>query len=596
MGELLPHGRTLPREAWERRHRAILGMLWAHALALALLVGALGRDRPLTAALLAVPVPLFALLGGARRLGARGRAVAVSLGLLTASALLVHVTGGMIEAHFHFFLVVGVVTFYEDWLPLGVASAFVLVHHGVLGTLAPAAVYMHGGNPWVWAVVHGLAIAGAAAIGVVGWRMNESVRRGMRAAEQQSHRAFAEAPIGMVLLDARGPRAGAIVATNRAFERMLGRSGAELTASGWEGVTHPDDQASTQAFVDALAAGTVDEARLEKRYVHADGHEVWTRVSCALIRDEHGQPLHWISQVEDVTDRRRAEADLACLSAVTEALALAVDLEDAMPRVLELLADRLGWWSASFARLGEDGRAVAPTWRLVADGPPTGEAGTLAAVPVRDGRVLAVLEFTAPPPRAATAAAERALLAQVTRLLALFLDRLRRVELLAGVERVAATDPLTGLANRRAWDQELPRELARARREGRPVSVALLDLDRFKAYNDEHGHPAGDALLRRCANAWRAQLRGSDLLARYGGEEFGVVLPDCGLDAAHDVLDALRAVMPDAQTCSVGLVCSDGTDDVQELVARADRALYAAKRVGRDRIVVGVRRALSPAP
>jgi diguanylate cyclase (GGDEF)-like protein len=150
------------------------------------------------------------------------------------------------------------------------------------------------------------------------------------------------------------------------------------------------------------------------------------------------------------------------------------------------------------------------------------------------------------------------------------------------VGRLARTDALTGVANRRAWDDELPRELARAARSGEPLCVALLDLDHFKAYNDRHGHQAGDRLLKAAATAWQGRLRKTDLLARYGGEEFAVLLPDCGLANGMEIAERLRTAQPEG-TCSLGVAAWDGQEEATALVARADRALYAAKKAGRDR-------------
>jgi diguanylate cyclase (GGDEF)-like protein len=138
------------------------------------------------------------------------------------------------------------------------------------------------------------------------------------------------------------------------------------------------------------------------------------------------------------------------------------------------------------------------------------------------------------------------------------------------------------VANRRAWDDELPMELARAARSGQPLCVALLDLDHFKAYNDQHGHQAGDRLLKAAAAAWQGRLRKTDLLARYGGEEFAVLLPDCGPAAAIEIAERLRTAQPEG-TCSIGVAAWDGQEEATGLVARADRALYAAKKAGRDR-------------
>ena len=162
---------------------------------------------------------------------------------------------------------------------------------------------------------------------------------------------------------------------------------------------------------------------------------------------------------------------------------------------------------------------------------------------------------------------------------------LERSDLLARLEEVARTDDLTGLLNRRGWEEKLPRQLAQSRRNGDPLCVAMLDLDFFKNYNDQSGHQAGDRHLKQSAAAWVRELRHSDILARYGGEEFSVALPGCRLENARDIVERLREVMPGDQTVSAGLVCWNGRETAEELVGRADAALYEAKRMGRDRLV-----------
>jgi diguanylate cyclase (GGDEF)-like protein len=166
---------------------------------------------------------------------------------------------------------------------------------------------------------------------------------------------------------------------------------------------------------------------------------------------------------------------------------------------------------------------------------------------------------------------------------------IERADLLARLEAIARTDDLTGLANRRAWDELLPTELARSRRDDSPLCVAMVDLDRFKAYNDEHGHQAGDRLLKAAAGAWRGQLRATDVLARYGGEEFSLVLPHCELEDALVLLARLRKETPAEQTVSVGLAMWDGEESPEALVARADEALYEAKNGGRNQVIVATR-------
>jgi diguanylate cyclase (GGDEF)-like protein len=143
-------------------------------------------------------------------------------------------------------------------------------------------------------------------------------------------------------------------------------------------------------------------------------------------------------------------------------------------------------------------------------------------------------------------------------------------------------DPLTGLLNRRAWDMALTSSLRKRRR---PMYVALIDLDHFKAFNDRHGHPAGDALLRRAAVAWRGALRTADVLARYGGEEFAILLAGCDTESALEIIDRVRRATGDDQSVSIGIAIWDGVESAESLVDRADKALYQAKHEGRNRVV-----------
>jgi diguanylate cyclase (GGDEF)-like protein len=158
-------------------------------------------------------------------------------------------------------------------------------------------------------------------------------------------------------------------------------------------------------------------------------------------------------------------------------------------------------------------------------------------------------------------------------------------ERLERLERLASTDDLTGLPNRRRWEEELPRELGRSLRYDEPVCVAMLDLDHFKEYNDAYGHQVGDRLLKDVAAAWREVLRPYDLLARWGGEEFGLILAGSDLEEGIGVIERLRRATPDGISCSAGIAEWDRNEYPKRLVGRADEALYEAKRSGRDQTI-----------
>ena len=164
----------------------------------------------------------------------------------------------------------------------------------------------------------------------------------------------------------------------------------------------------------------------------------------------------------------------------------------------------------------------------------------------------------------------------------------------AQLAALAHNDALTGIPNRRAWDLDLAREMARAQRSGVSLHVALLDVDHFKRFNDTNGHQAGDLLLKTAAATWKAQLRDGDMLARYGGEEFAALLTGCSTDEAVAILDRVRAATPLGETVSIGVVRWDGRQTPEMLIHDADSALYQAKHAGRNRVVATPEVAVRP--
>jgi diguanylate cyclase (GGDEF)-like protein len=158
---------------------------------------------------------------------------------------------------------------------------------------------------------------------------------------------------------------------------------------------------------------------------------------------------------------------------------------------------------------------------------------------------------------------------------------------------LARSDYLTGAPNRRTWDQELARACALSQQRGSTLAVAMLDLDHFKVFNDTHGHPAGDVLLREAVTAWTLALPAGAILARYGGEEFAVMVPDADAHELATILHRLLVVTPGRQTFSAGVAIWDEQSEPASAVAAADVALYAAKRAGRNRILVNVQNSLA---
>jgi diguanylate cyclase (GGDEF)-like protein/PAS domain S-box-containing protein len=298
---------------WQSRHHVILALVWVHVAGLPVFLfcrgfGAWGSIEPV------LPIVIAGLLGGRPELDRRVRSVAVVFGLLTASAVLVYGWHGQIEAHFHYFVMIGVLAFYEDWLPFGLAIAYVAIEHGVLGALAPSAVYNHGGSPWEWAAVHAAFVLGASAVAVIGWRINESTRAGLRAAsrrardESQRFRVSFESGIsGMCILGTDGR----YLQVNRALCEMLGYSEQELLRSSPAALTHPEDrEREVEAVLAAMADGS-DVYATEKRYLHRNGSEVWAQIGLRVVRNEAGEVDYFLLQVNDITERKRFEEELS---------------------------------------------------------------------------------------------------------------------------------------------------------------------------------------------------------------------------------------------------------------------------------------------
>jgi diguanylate cyclase (GGDEF)-like protein len=217
------------------------------------------------------------------------------------------------------------------------------------------------------------------------------------------------------------------------------------------------------------------------------------------------------------------------------------------------------------------------------------DAGDLIVVPLSaEGRALGALVVE----HKGGTRRQRRLVATLERSATYTALALRNAWLLEQVQRLAATDGLTKIANRRTFEATLERELARATRNAEHVSLVLVDIDHFKQLNDAHGHQAGDEVLRNVALALSCECRDFDTAARYGGDEFAVILPGCGPEEAQDIAERLRRSVSTAPsvapiTASAGVATYPGhAGDADTLVRAADEALYASKHAGRNQTTV----------
>ena len=372
-------------------------------------------------------------------------------------------------------------------------------------------------------------------------------------------------------------------------------------------------QAQREPLLNHYRAALRGEMRSFEYRSPTTGREYWVRV--VPLGDAKGRVTRALSVALDVSERRRQEtpdatrpAELDAVTDATRALARSVDPTAARTAVCEGASKVAGAPVTALFEPAPSGTTLIAKASVGAEItgcelPLAGEGGAALAFAraeevfvggagaeseadrdfLRRANARAVLWHPVVRDRAAIgvlAIAWREEVAGVSLRISTMID------LLGQLEHLARTDGLTGLPNRRHWEQQLPRELARAWRDGRRLCVAMLDLDYFKDYNDRRGHQAGDKLLREAAVAWRVALRPYDILARYGGEEFSVILPGCELDDALSLVERLRACTPQGESCSAGIAVWDGEERPETLVGRADAALYRAKRAGRNRSIL----------
>ena len=410
----------------------------------------------------------------------------------------------------------------------------------------------------------------------------------LRSSEGRFRTVFEASPLGIALVDIATQR---LTATNQAFQAMLGYADDELTRLTVSDITHPDDLMLEAPAVRATLAGQSRQYSMDKRYRCKDGRYLWANVTAALLPAEPGQPQLAIGLVQDITERKRAESEaserqrfLSRLNALTRVALQADDLDGLLQTLAARMAGLLEADAAGFLLWDEARQVLVPaaatepyaeSFRQVTFAPGSSrvietvlemrralaiddlqhhailEASARAQIPVRS---VLVLPLTVGARRLGVAMAgyadpRRFLdddLARGEQAAGQIALAIAKTQLLAEVRQLAMTDALTGLYNRRGLAQLGGREVERARRLGRPLSVLMLDIDHFKLVNDQHGHAVGDEVLRAIAAACQAGVREIDLVARYGGEEIVLLLAETDLAAAENIAERLRLTIAGA--------------------------------------------------
>jgi diguanylate cyclase (GGDEF)-like protein/PAS domain S-box-containing protein len=461
--------------------------------------------------------------------------------------------------------------------------------------------YVRADGSIVWVAVSSTLVQSAAGEPLYTVAQIEDINARIRAqqelaaAEERFHRAFDDAPIGMALATPEGRW----LQVNPAFCELLGYSADELTGRTFVDVTHPDDLEISIEHSRRQLDGEVDTLRIEKRFLRSDGTVVWVALTSTLARDGAGEPLHFVAQIEDVTERvltQRAleEAEEQFRRAFEDApigMAL-VSLDGRWLRVNPTLCEITGYTEAELlVRTFKDITHPDDLERNLSE---------LQRVLAGERRAMRIEKrYLRPNGQTVWVRISSSLVRDADGNSLHFVSQIENVTDRKRAEQrlkeLADHDSLTGLLNRRRFDEELRLTLLRLRRHGGHAVLLLLDLDCFKLVNDTHGHKTGDEVLAAVAATLREQLRETDVVARLGGDEFAVIaLETAGADAcavAGDLATAVRSQQVGGEaklsvTASIGVVILDQASMAagDDPLVVADRALYRAKSNGRDRI------------
>lgn len=466
----------------------------------------------------------------------------------------------------------------------------------------------------------------------------------LRRSEESFRNTIENAPIGMAIVSPEGK----CIHANRTLQEILGYSDEELLNKNMLEVTYQDDVTMTREAMNKLLQGELRISHMEKRFIRKDGSIIWGMVSSSLIHDEHGEPINFIIQMKDVSDRvqneekmrqlnektietlnelKLLEHDESLLNKLNRSLQICITTEEAYPRInliaQDLFPDLNGGLSIynkvtrQIETVVEWGRekllpnkflpidcfSIREATTNVVDDPnksvpcshyKTPPQGGYMALPLTvQNELIGVIHLWAPKDKKLTQHQQDIAnsFGNIVKL------AITNINLRVSLSELSLHDPLTNLYNRRYLNEILSRELILIARENRTLCVAMLDIDNFKHFNDTYSHLAGDELLKAIGKLLKNSFRESDFCVRFGGEEFVVVLLNTTLNNALTKMEELREKIKNITlyfkgnrlshvTISIGVAeaLKDGAS-IEEIIKAADHALYAAKQAGKDRVI-----------
>lgn len=431
------------------------------------------------------------------------------------------------------------------------------------------------------------------------------------------------APIGMAIVSLEGKWLNA----NSKLCEIVGYNKSEFENLTIQQVTYPDDLEVGVENQNKLLSGKISSYQVEKRYIHKNGKLIWILSNVSLVRDKEGKPFYFISQIQDINERKQNEQLISGLNHMNEMLQLCHDSMEAYPIVSQAAQNLFSELSGGMAMLNEttheqetverwgekpllksffnsvdcwafrSGKThfvESPKKNLLCQHFESSPPSSYICIPlIVQSQIIGLLNFSAAKNKMITHYQEQAInnFGEIIKL------SLANIHLHESLREQAIHDSLTGLYNRRYLNEWLPQMVQHVIHTKNHLCVCMIDLDYFKRINDEYGHDVGDEVLKFVSQVLKNNFRDRDMACRFGGEEFVVVLVDTDLVHALPRMETIREKIKHAQitvknhllpssSISIGIAeAPQHGESAQDLIRAADLALYTAKETGRDKII-----------